>query len=193
MTQKNKEVRSLSFELRNIDSEKRTVEGVVNSYGSAADFGAFKEVVRAGAFTKSLEGGDQLALYNHDSGRLLGRVSSGTLTLEDSEEGLRFKLALPNTSDGNDVFELMQRGDLKSMSFGFYVESEKWNDDFSVRELIELNLVEVSIVAMPAYTDTQAALRSKDAATNEHKQTKIRQLKMRLSVAQRKSKMKGRM
>jgi len=50
------------------------------------------------------------------------------------------------------------------MSFGFQVNAEKWHEDGDdlVRELTEIDLMEVSIVTWPAYPDTTVAVRSRD-------------------------------
>jgi len=63
---------------------------------------------------------------------------------------------LPNTSTGRDARELIGRGDVDSMSFGFTVarNGDEWSADGSVRTLTKINLHEVSIVAFPAYTAT---------------------------------------
>ncbi|EIQ76315.1 prohead protease, partial [Shigella flexneri 1235-66] len=50
---------------------------------------------------------------------LLGRTRSGTLKLEEDETGLRFELTPPDPSTGRDVIELVKRGDISGMSFGF--------------------------------------------------------------------------
>jgi hypothetical protein len=60
----------------------------------------------------------------------------------------------------------MERGDLKSCSFGFSVVSDEINldEDVPVRRLSEVRCHEVSIVANPAYPETEVALRSIEAA-----------------------------
>lgn len=185
-----KEVRCILTEIRAEGPDSRTISGIAIPYGSKTDLGYFRERIRAGAFRASLDGGDQLALYNHDMGRLLGRVLSGTLVLEDTAEGLRFSLDVPNTSDGNDVMELVRRGDLKGMSFGFYVVDEEWSPDYKEREIIEAELLEVSVVSRPAYTDTSVALRSLEEARNESRAAKVERLRQRLVIARMKNELK---
>jgi len=57
---------------------------------------------------------------------------------------------------GRDARELISRGDVDAMSFGFTVArgGDEWSADGSVRTLTKINLHEVSIVAFPAYTAT---------------------------------------
>lgn len=120
----------------------------------------FTEVVRRSAFTRTLDGsGDVLCCFNHDPAKLLGRTASGTLTVTPDEHGLRFEVELPDTATGNEVRTLVERGDLTGASFTFSVRSDKWNG--STRELIDVDLFELGPVAMPAYQQTEIALRSR--------------------------------
>ena len=86
----------------------------------SGDLGGFREKIARGAFADSLANNDEVhALYNHDSNILLGRRGAGTLRLLEDDHGLRIEIDPPNTTDGNNVVELLRRGDLASMSFGF--------------------------------------------------------------------------
>ena len=73
----------------------------------------FREVVSPDAFDEVLASKelDVLATYNHDNTMMLGRknVMSGASTLEltPTEKGLKSRVEIPNTSTGNDVYELI--------------------------------------------------------------------------------------
>lgn len=69
---------------------------------------------------------DVLSYYQHDSARLLGRQGSGTLPVGTDTAGLHFELDIPDTTDGRDLRELVSRGDLTGMSFGFVAGQEEW-------------------------------------------------------------------
>ncbi len=152
------------------DGDKMTVAGYAAVFGQETDIAEeFFEVIEPGAFKRSINGEDVLALYQHNPCCILGRKSAGTLRLKEDNKGLAVEIDLPNTTNGRDVRELIQRGDISGMSFGFYVPdtlSEKW--DFSVnpprRRILNVELYEVSIVANPAYSGTSVALRSRDNA-----------------------------
>ncbi|MGN7714657.1 HK97 family phage prohead protease [Agrobacterium radiobacter] len=152
------------------DGEKMTVAGYAAVFGQETDIAEeFIEVIEPGAFKRSINGEDVLALYQHNPCCILGRKSAGTLRLKEDNKGLAVEIDLPNTTNGRDVRELIHRGDISGMSFGFYVPdtlSEKW--DFSVepprRRILNVELYEVSIVANPAYSGTSVALRSRDNA-----------------------------
>lgn len=173
------------------DGEKMTVAGYAAVFGQETDIAQeFVEIIEPGAFTRSLANDDVLALYQHNHSQILGRTSSGTLRLRQDHKGLAVEIDLPNTSNGRDVRELITRGDISGMSFGFWVPdtvSEKW--DFSVdpprRHILNVELFEVSIVANPAYAGTSIALRSRDfarAVTETRSTLPARRLRMKLGI-----------
>lgn len=160
--------------LRNLDfPDGRRVVGVAAAYETlSSDLGGFREKIAPTAFDRSLAENDIRALYSHDSAMLLGRTSSGTLKVSSTNRGLEFDLQLPNTSYADDLFNLMQRGDVTSCSFGFFTRSDKWTTDpetkTRIRTLHDVDLREISIVGDPAYpTGTSAALRSLGAWKSE--------------------------
>ena len=59
--------------------------------------------------------------------------------------------------------ELLRRRDLQSSSFGFRTISDEWGeteDGYPLRTLSEVALRDVGPVVYPAYSDTEASLRS---------------------------------
>ncbi|ADH91619.1 phage prohead protease, HK97 family [Ancylobacter novellus DSM 506] len=125
--------------------------------------GAFREFLRPGCFSRSLrETPDVLALLHHDPGRILGRVSAGTLQLREDAQGLRFELeADPSTPDGQTAIGTVSRRDIKGCSIGFRVVEEDWDTDgagFPVRTILDVDLLEMSLVGWPAYESTNAEM-----------------------------------
>lgn len=159
-----------SFEIRSGGMLRATTAGKLQGYAAvflsmSADLGGFTERIMPGAFSKSLSGGEAIrALFEHDNQRLLGNTRSGTLKLSEDHHGLAFELELPDTSYANDVRALVQRGDIAGCSFGFQVEQDDWrsHDGQIERDLITVNLKEITITSNPAYLDTSVALRSMD-------------------------------
>lgn len=146
------------------DDEKRTLAGYAAVFNSEADIGGWwKETIEPGAFTGALTA-DVRALVNHDTGRVIGRSKSGTLRLSQDSKGLRVEIDVPNTTDGNDLWELVERGDISGMSIGFMVTRQEWDEtvDPPRRTIKEIDLFEVSAVAFPAFTDTEIGKRSLD-------------------------------
>lgn len=130
------------------------------------DLGGFREKIDRGAFATSLKEGDEVhALFNHDSDKLLGRRGAGTLELWEDDRGLKVEINPPDTSDGRDVVELLRRGDLMSMSFGFYNVKDNWEtrEGEDIRTIEEARLFDVSIVVNPAYNETSVGVRCEPA------------------------------
>lgn len=120
----------------------------------------FIETIAPGAFKRSLKSdSEKLMLMNHNTDKVLASSKSGTLTLREDERGLYVEAELPETTYGRDLSVLMQRGDISSMSFGFTVPTggDSWSSDGKSRELREVILHEVSVVAFPAYPATAGA------------------------------------
>lgn len=146
----------------------KTLSGYAAVFNSEANLGTFSEVIRPGAFAKSLATGSSIrALYHHDAHALLGTTRGGTLQLREDAHGLAFELALPDTSHGRDLAILVDRGDVQGCSFGFKVPEggDRWEErsGVMVRELLEVDLHEVTLTADPAYADTSVALRARPA------------------------------
>lgn len=149
-----------------------TVAGYAAVFGETTDIGGyFREVIARGAFAETLQTADVLAYFDHDSGRVLGRSSAGTLRLVEDSKGLAVEIDLPDTSDGRDVRTLIERGDIKGMSFGFMVTRQEWDETGAIptRTIKEVVLREVSIVSEPAYDGTSIALRSLDEARRDRR------------------------
>jgi HK97 family phage prohead protease len=130
------------------------------------DLGGFHEMLAPGCFSQSLrENEDVLALVDHDTSKVLARTTSKTLNVNEDNVGLAFDLDLPDTSYARDLQVSLTRGDVSQCSFAFCVPSggDDWTtlkDGTLLRTINEAILFEGSIVAMPAYLDTSASLRS---------------------------------
>lgn len=154
------------------DPKKKKLVGYAALFNSLSeDLGGFREVIRPGAFDRALaENQDVLARAEHDSSMLLGRRSNGTLTLSIDATGLRYEVDPPDTQAGRDTLVLVERGDVKQSSFAFRVPSkdgEVWGvapEGDVLRELVDLDLVDVAPVADPAYRQTMVSVRSMEMA-----------------------------
>lgn len=151
-----------------LTAKGKTLTGYAAVFNSEAPLPGFVEVIRAGAFAKSLATGSNIrALWHHQTDALLGTTRGGTLTLHEDAKGLRFELALPDTTHGRDLAVLVDRGDVAGCSFGFRVTDggDRWEQRGGqlVRELLEVDLHEITLTHDPAYQDTTVALRSLSA------------------------------
>ncbi|MGF7429591.1 HK97 family phage prohead protease [Thermoanaerobacterium thermosaccharolyticum] len=126
------------------------------------DLGGFREIIRYGAFTDSLNTSDIRALWNHNPDYVLGRNRSGTLKLSEDEKGLRIEVVPPNTQWAKDLMEVIKRGDVNQMSFGFRTIEDRWSNQngMTLRELLKVDLFDVSPVTFPAYPQTEVGVRS---------------------------------
>lgn len=183
---KDAELRAKSVELRAADGESRTVEGYAALYDNTTDMGIYNERVATGAFDGS-DMSDVRCLFNHDPNQVLARTASGTLQLDTDEKGLKFRFDLPNTTIGNDLLEMVKRGDVSQCSFAFRVEEQEWDisrsDAPDLRTIIKIgDVYDVSLVTYPAYPDTSVALRSKPAIEEPKEQQPLHSPEFREDV-----------
>ncbi len=124
-----------------------------------------REIIRPGSFKKNIDAKkDVRAFLQHDSGRLLGRTTAGTLRLREDEKGLYDEIDLPDTTDGRDAKINIELRNLTQQSFGFFPTKTKQYSEtvrrdgvtrtIYTREVLEVDLVEVSLVSIPAYSGT---------------------------------------
>lgn len=180
------EIRSVVLPVeRRADGDKVTLTGYAAIFGEQAEIGYyFTEVIAAGAFAETLKTADVRAYFDHDRGRVLGRTSAGTLRLREDNRGLAVEIDLPDTTDGRDVRTLVERGDISGMSFSFDAVKQEWDEttDPPTRTVREVRLYEVSVVSEPAYTGTSVALRSRDEARKERRQTNFSAASARIAA-----------
>lgn len=121
---------------------------------------SFTEQVRKGAFRRTIAEDDIRALFSHDDSKILGRTKARTLRLDEDRVGLHAEIDLPNTTLGRDVHESVRRHDISGMSFRFRARKDNWSNGGSRRELLDVQLTEISLVVFPAYPATSAEARS---------------------------------
>ena len=101
------------------------------------------DIVRRGAFAKALErSGEVPLLWQHKAGAVIGRIEH----LSEDERGLR---VIASVGDRR-ATQLLASKRFEGLSFGYRVREAK--SAGGLRELIELELVEVSLVANPMQT-----------------------------------------
>ena len=109
--------------------------------GYAAIFGRVDrggDVIRAGAFARSLSKGTVPLLWQHDAARPIGRIEY----LKEDRRGLRVIGRLVDRR----AAALLKARAVSGLSFGYRVRDAKGDGP---RELIDLDLVEVSLVTLP--------------------------------------------
>jgi uncharacterized protein len=165
-----RETRGVSgIEIRDGDGRPPRLIGYAAVFSHPSlNLGDFTETILPGAFTRSLASGtDVMVFVEHDPAQIVGRRSNGSLKIAEDHHGLRVEITPIETTAGRDVIANVRAGLLTGMSFGFRTpkDGDRW--DVSMRpprqELVHVDLLETSIVAMPAYTATEVAVRSLQA------------------------------
>ena len=135
-----------AFEFR-AEDDGQVLAGVAMPYGSRGAVGRFTESFTPGGLQFAPSG----VLLNvlHVSDRLLARYPDGGLELTDSEEALRARVALPDTTEGRDCRELVKAGVLRGFSIEFRAIRDSWTGTH--RTVEEAILSGIGIVASPAY------------------------------------------
>ena len=157
-----REYRIEDYEIRS-DGDGRTLEGICVPFDTETRIGnRYTEVIRRGAFAKTTQERAQRVklLAMHDGQRLpLGAAQR----LQETDKGLLGEFRVSKTAAGDEALELVRDGALDSFSIGFVPLRDNWNADKTYVERAEVKLLEVSLVAFPAYEDAKVlALRDND-------------------------------
>lgn len=140
------------------------IEGYFALYESETElFEGMFEIITKGAFDNTLNN-DIRALWNHDTQYVLGRNKSGTLELKTDDKGLFAVVKLPKTQYAQDLYTLVQRGDVDQASFGFNILAEDLEELASGGyrwRINDIDLHEISVVTFPAYENTSVQARAK--------------------------------
>lgn len=191
MNEKLREIRFYDFRKENreyaphlAEENSRIVEGYAIVFNQQsrqlydkASKKVFTEIIDPRAVTKTfLDDQDVKMLYNHSNDMLLARSTYGigTLSYEIDEYGVKYRFEMPNTTVGNDVLELIRRGDVWGCSFAFSyakdgVRDEKRNGH-NFRTVIQMaSIDDFSIVVDPAYLGTDVTTREFSAPEEEPK------------------------
>lgn len=149
-------------------AQSRTITGYAAKFDKWSEpiMGWFRERIARDAFNDT-DMSDAIMCFNHEVNSILARTASGTLKLSTDQTGLRFEFEAPATNLGNDMLELVRRGDISKCSFKFTVDRDSWTyadknnglqyDERTVEHISKL--YDVSLVVYPAYKDTEASVR----------------------------------
>ena len=128
----------------------------------------FQEKISRDAAKASLEDGHEIfALKNHNWDMVLGRTGAN-LTLKNDEKGIYFELEPNNSTLANDLKEDVRSGIIKQCSIGFRIKDQEWEerDGEFFRIIKEIEIFEITLTPIPAYTSTSAEVRSLNFAQN---------------------------
>lgn len=153
------------------DDGKQYLVGYAANYNVLSrdlGWGMYERIV-PGAFKRAVaESQDVFHLVNHDPSQILGRTTSGTTVLSEDAKGLSFRTLINQDDPAAVAFATrVARGDISECSFAFQVvkaqyvdEKDPANPTFAreVRELLDVDLFDVSTVTYPAYPQTNTDL-----------------------------------
>lgn len=163
----------------NVDTTQQdmVIEGYAIIFNTLSDdLGGFKEIIHPNAL-QGVDISDVKCLINHDFNYVIGRTQANTLELSVDDKGLFFRCKLPNTSYARDIYENISAGNVNQCSF-FYTLPPKddtartWSkvEGEYVQTINRIDqLIEVSIVTIPAYQDTSVAVGQRNKEFEEHK------------------------
>jgi hypothetical protein len=160
------ERRFFKAEVRATDDAAPKIVGHAAKFNTRSqDLGGFFEIIAPGAFDACLSSNpDIVGLYNHNMDYVLGRTSSGTMSVSVDDVGLRYEIDPPDTQVARDLMVSMRRKDIRGSSFGFYCLEDTWDIDPStdslVRTIVKASVFDCSVVTDPAYLDADASVRS---------------------------------
>lgn len=163
------ELRSASL----VDAEVkgRTVHGYAAVFDAPwndrliEEMGYVEEVSR-GAFRKALSRSPNVPLlWQHETRDMLGTTGAGTLRLKEDAKGLPFSADLPENPLGDYVLSMIERGDVKGMSYGIATtpadSSLERRDGRYVRRINNVQrILDVSLTYEPSYEAATVELRS---------------------------------
>jgi len=154
------------FEVREAgEGEGFVVKGHGTTFDDAYRVWDFDEVIDRAAIRDDIQETDVFAFWSHDSSIPLARTTNGTLKLSKDDVGLAVEFTMPEERRAE--AEAIRTGLVDKMSLGFYVERQRWEeregDLPDLRTILEMELIEVSAVAMPANPNTDLAPREREA------------------------------
>lgn len=161
--------RSVPFTLRSDPGDGLTLDG----YGAVFDTptridsweGRFDEVIKRGAFAKTLAERTPVIQFDHGHHPMIGSLPIASVeSLSEDAHGLHVVARLHSAPLFEPVREAIASGAITGMSFRFEPIKEEWDEseelDAPIRTITEVRLFEVGPVVFPAYEETSVGVRS---------------------------------
>lgn len=126
---------------------------------------------------------DVIMQYNHE-GKVLARISNGTLGVEANDNGLFTFADLSKSRAAQDMFEEIKNGLVTKMSWAFRVSEDSYDRDTRTRTILKIAKVyDVSAVSIPANADTDISARSYfDGVIEREQQERLERRKKLLKI-----------
>jgi len=103
---------------------------------------------------------DVIMQYDHQ-GKVLARLSNGTLGIEPDDNGLFIYADLSKSAAAKELYEEIKNGLVTKMSWAFTVAEDSYDRETRTRRILRIKKVyDVSAVSIPANGDTDISARS---------------------------------
>ena len=147
----------ITLELR---ADGRTIAGIAMPYNSPTKVGGYVERFLPGAFADADPAQVPLTTVHDRESLPIGRA----VRLTDTQAGLEAELRVSETRLGDEALTLIRDGAVNGLSVGFIPVEDHWDQTRTIVERVKARLVEISLVAFPAYADARVmAVRSDQA------------------------------
>lgn len=153
-----------------------TISGIAIPYNSTAYISnGIYEVIKPGAVSAFLNTRPNIrCIIEHKGEYVLGSTVDQTLRLWDTAEGLRYSIALPNTTYASDLVAVMQQNP-KTFGTSFHMQLQPKDSSLSrhgtsgyLRTITSISqILEITITAFPYYTSTTAILQEAAKMTGD--------------------------
>ncbi len=160
------EVREAPFEMAST-ADGLTLEGyaaVFNMPTQIRDYeGDFEEIIKPGAFQRTLSQRTPVLMFNHGKHPLIGDMPLGVIRrAEEDSKGLFISARLTDNWLVQPVRDAIRDGGIRGMSFRFTVPQggDTWSARNTKRAIHDLDSKELGPVVFPAYEPTTVSVRS---------------------------------
>lgn len=141
------------------------VEGYASTFNDAYvlfedwDGNEYREIISPDAF-KDADMSDVIMQYDHE-GKVLARMSNGTLVVEPDAHGLFIAADLSGSQAARDLYEEISNGLVTRMSWAFSVGADEYDRDSKTTTITMVKKVyDVSAVSLPADPNTEISARN---------------------------------
>ena len=159
------EIKTQTMETRRDGDGEYIIEGYAAVYETKTVLGEidgikYHEIIRSGAHS-GVDFSRCILLYDH-SGKVLARVSNGSLDIRETARGLWFRASLKHSKEARELYEEIKAGLIDKMSWAFTVSKESYDNSTNTRIIEKIDKVyDISAVSAPAYQQTSVFARLK--------------------------------
>jgi uncharacterized protein len=180
-TELKQEIRAFDVRELRADDDANSISGYASVFNQPIEMIRFQEVVRPGAFARTIQEDTVFAAWNHNLDTVFASNKAGTIVLREDPVGLHFEIKPPAAeltslrARYDEMRDMVRGGLIDKMSFGFNVTRQTWSEidaKTDLREINEVKLWEISLVPFPAYEGTSVSARSVEAVADERRAMK---------------------